>query len=230
MVKIGVMGTIGVGKSTFINALIKKLNELHVKTHLFLEPAMEDPDTHQILLNFYTNTKVWGFALEEAITKVHNRYYQEIDQMVARGEEGAVILDGPSNGDIFSRIFCKNGLISEEERDQILAMFIPFTLDIIIYLKESAPETIRRIKTRDRSMETSNLDYIYDHVRDYEIMVPVFLETRFPTAKVLLLENMPDVSTKAYDDFVNNLAHLLLLKDHAKAIDFSSLPLVEVLQ
>ena len=224
------MGTIGVGKSTFIEALISKLNEMKVKTHLYLEPAMEDPDTHQILLKFYTNTKAWGYALEEAITKVHNRYYQEIDMIVESGEEGAVILDGPSNGDIFSRIFCKNGLISDDERDRILAMFVPFELDILIYLKESADETIRRIKTRDRTMETSNLDYIYDHVRDYEIMVPVFLETRFPTAKVLLLENMPDVSTKAYDDFVNNLAHLLLLKDHAKAIDFSSLPLLKVLQ
>lgn len=228
MVKIGVMGTIGVGKSTFINALLKKLNDLKVKTYLYLEPATEDPETHQILLKFYNNTKAWGFALEQAITKVHNRYYQQIDQIVARGEKGAVILDGPSNGDIFSRIFCKNGLISKEERDQILAMFRPFELDIIIYLKESAPETIRRIKTRDRTMETSNLDYIYDHVRDYEIMIPIFLETRFPTAKVLRLENMPDVSTKAYDNFVTNLAKLIMKHNNIKDIDFSLLSLVEV--
>ena len=87
MVKIGVIGTIGVGKSTFINALNKKLNDLKVKTYLYLEPATEDAETHQILLKFYNNTKAWGFALEEAITKVHSRYYQEIDQIVASDEK-----------------------------------------------------------------------------------------------------------------------------------------------
>lgn len=228
MVKIGVMGTIGVGKSTFIEALISKLHEMKVKTHLYLEPAMEDPDTHQILLKFYTNTKAWGYALEEAITKVHNRYYQEINMIVESGEEGVVILDGPSNGDIFSRIFCKNGLISDDERDRILAMFVPFELDILIYLKESADETIRRIKTRDRTMETSNLNYIYDHVRDYEIMVPIFLKERFPTAKVLVLENMPDVKTSDYDEFIKALANVLVSTKEDAVPDFSALPLVKV--
>jgi len=81
MFKIGVIGSIGVGKSTFINYLVQEINNLGVKTYVYGEPAMEDEATHKILLKFYEDTKKYAFALESSITKVYNRYYKEIDEL-----------------------------------------------------------------------------------------------------------------------------------------------------
>lgn len=226
MLKIGVIGSIGVGKSTFINCLINKIEELEVKTHVFGEPAMEDPETHQILLKFYGDTLTYAFALETSITKVYNRYYQQIKEMEQKNVEGVVIIDGPSNGDIYSRIFYKNNIFTLEQRDEVFSKVEEFDIDIMIYLQESAEETIRRIKKRDRSMEMSNLDYIYDHVRDYQTVIPHYLKSRFPGAKVLNLQNFPDVTTKEYDEFVTILARLITQNNSVSTIDFGKLSLI----
>ncbi len=226
MLKIGVIGSIGVGKSTFINCLINKIGELEIKTHVFGEPAMEDPETHQILLKFYGDTLTYAFALETSITKVYNRYYRYIKEMEQKNVEGVVIIDGPSNGDIYSRIFYKNNIFTLEQRDEVFSKVEEFDIDIMIYLQESAEETIRRIKKRDRSMEMSNLDYIYDHVRDYQTVIPHYLKSRFPGAKVLNLQNFPDVTTKEYDEFVTILARLITQNNSVSTIDFGKLSLI----
>lgn len=226
MFKIGVIGSIGVGKSTFINYLIKEINKLGAKTYVYGEPAMEDASTHEILLKFYEDTKKYAFALEESITKVYNRYYEEIRVLSTTEKEGVVIIDGPSNGDIYSRIFYKNNIFTLEEKETILALVAPFEVDVMIYLQESAAETIRRIKKRDRGMEMANLDYIYDHVRDYQAVIPDYLKARFPHAKVLNLKDFPDVTSKDYDTFVKDLARLLTTNNEVSTIDFGTISLI----
>ncbi len=226
MVKIGVIGSIGVGKSTFIKYLVQALQELEVKTFVFGEPAMEDPDTHQILLKFYADTLKYAYDLEVSITSVYNRYYRQVSAMEERGEDGVVIVDGLSNSDIFSRIFYKNNIFTEAQKDEVLAMVADFDIDVMIYLQESAEETIRRIKKRDRGMEMSNLDYIYDHVRDYETVIPHYLAKRFPRAKVLRLKDFPDVTTPEYHQFVKDLARLITSNGQVETIDFKELALI----
>ena len=122
---------------------MQEINNLGVKTYVYGEPAMEDEATHKILLKFYEDTKKYAFALESSITKVYNRYYKEIDELCRHQKEGVVIIDGPSNGDIYSRIFFKIIFFNEEQ----LAIFekLLFEIDVMIYSKK-AEETIRRIK------------------------------------------------------------------------------------
>lgn len=226
MFKIGVIGSIGVGKSTFINYLVQEINNLGVKTYVYGEPAMEDEATHKILLKFYEDTKKYAFALESSITKVYNRYYKEIDELCRHQKERVVIIDGPSNGDIYSRIFFKNNIFTNEEQLAIFDEVVDFEIDVMIYLQESAEETIRRIKKRDRGMEMANLDYIYDHVRDYQTVIPHYLKRRFPHAKVLHLKDFPDVTSIDYDTFVKDLARLLTSNKQVTSIDFKTLSLI----
>ena len=122
--------------------------------------------------------------------------------------------------------FYKNNIFTLEQRDEVFSKVEEFDIDIMIYLQESAEETIRRIKKRDRSMEMSNLDYIYDHVRDYQTVIPHYLKSRFPGAKVLNLQNFPDVTTKEYDEFVTILARLITQNNSVSTIDFGNLSLI----
>lgn len=212
MLKIGVIGSIGVGKSTFVSRLTKKFKELGINTKVYGEPAMEDPKTHEILLNFYKDTKAWAYELEASVTARHNVIYKEIDTYIANGEKGITLVDAPSSGDIYSRIFHKNEIFNYAQLAKVMTLFEPFHLDIMIYLIETPEETIRRIMKRDRDMEMNNLNYIYDHVRDYQTFAKDFLIERFPHTKVVKINGLPDADKPEFDEQISKIAMALMLE------------------
>ncbi|WP_041083929.1 deoxynucleoside kinase [Thermotoga profunda] len=144
--KIIVEGTVGAGKTTFINCLTKRL---------MLEPLYEltDQKLVQILERFYADPIKWGFQLQ--IYFLTKRF----QQMKLGCEKIDVIMDRSIFCDhIFPRVLLKRGemteieyLIYEELHDQLVSLSSP--PELMIYLKCSTKTAIDRIKKRGRLWE-----------------------------------------------------------------------------
>lgn len=144
--KIIVEGTVGAGKTTFINCLAKKLT---------LEPLYEltDQKLIQILERFYADPTKWGFQLQ--IYFLTKRF-----QQIKLGcERINVIMDRSIFCDhIFPKVLLKRGemteleyLIYEELHNQLVSLSSP--PELMIYLRCSTKTAIDRIKKRGRSWE-----------------------------------------------------------------------------
>ncbi len=144
--KIIVEGTVGAGKTTFINSLAEKL---------MLEPLYELTDRKlvQILERFYANPKEWSFQLQ--IYFLTKRF----EQMKIGCQKMDVIMDRSIFCDhIFPRVLLKRGemteleyLIYEELHKQLVNLSSPPQL--MIYLKCSTKTAIERIRKRGRLYE-----------------------------------------------------------------------------
>lgn len=144
--KIIVEGTVGAGKTTFINILAKRLK---------LEPLYEltDQKLVHILEKFYADPTKWGFQLQ--IYFLTKRF----QQMKIGCQKIDVIMDRSIFCDhIFPRVLLKRGemteleyAIYEELHDQLVDLSSPPQL--MIYLKCSTKTAIDRIKKRGRLWE-----------------------------------------------------------------------------
>lgn len=144
--KIIVEGTVGAGKTTFINSLAERL---------MLEPLYEltDQKLVQILERFYANPKEWSFQLQ--IYFLTKRF----EQMKIGCQKMNVIMDRSIFCDhIFPRVLLRRGemteleyLIYEELHKQLVDLSSPPQL--MIYLKCSTRTAIERIRKRARLWE-----------------------------------------------------------------------------
>jgi deoxyadenosine/deoxycytidine kinase len=205
MLKIGVIGPLGVGKSSLIKRLERSLELMGKKVKVFGEPAMVEPTINKVLEKFYKDTNTWAYPLEISAAAGHEAIYTEISEMQKNKEYDAVIVDTPSSSFIYSRIFVKNGIFSDAERKIVDTIYKPFHFDNIIVLNETADETIRRIMERHRNMELDNLGYIHQHVSDYNSFVDEYINTLFPDSNITKLNALPNLDTKEYNELINSL-------------------------
>jgi deoxyadenosine/deoxycytidine kinase len=210
MYKVGIIGSLGVGKTSFIKRLQTLIKEKNKTIHIYGEPSMVDPSINKILLKFYNNQKTWAYPLELAITAAYETIYTEIKELEQNSELDVVIVDTPSSPYIYSKIFLKNQIFSLTQQKQVSQIFTDFNFDYIIVLQETAEETIRRIFRRHRDMELSNFNYIKQHVEDYKQFLKEYISVRFGNAKVIILSHLPDLDDPKYHTIIENIYQLII--------------------
>jgi len=220
MKRIGVIGTIGVGKSTFLERLSESLMTEDQNTITFGEPSIIHGNLNKILKNFYTDTKRWAYPLQAGVSAAHDATYTEIKDLEDKNSAYDVALvDAPYSSFIYCNIHAKAGRITEEERVAIDNLSRPFHFDYIILLEEDADETIDRIMKRNRTIESiDDLSYMYEHIEDFKLFRTEYLNKYFATSKFIHLEGMPDISTNEYTQIINQITHTIL-HDEGKIYD-----------
>lgn len=143
---ITVAGNIGVGKSTLVGLLSKKLG-----WEPFYEPEGENP----YLADFYQDMHSWSFHSQIFFLARRLRAHRQLlDHPTSAIQDRSVYED--------AEIFAQNLYLQHHmsERDyqtyrelyQVLTIFLP-PPDLVIYLRASVPTLVRRITSRGRDYE-----------------------------------------------------------------------------
>lgn len=149
-----VAGNIGVGKSTLVNLLCRRLG-----WDPFYEPVTENP----YLADFYQDMNTWGFHSQ--IFFLAHRL--QIQHAILK-HPGSVIQDRSiyEDAEIFAANLFYQGHLSKRDYDTYLALyqgmndFLP-PPDLVIYLQASVQTLLQRISQRSRNYEQSiSADYL----------------------------------------------------------------------
>jgi deoxyadenosine/deoxycytidine kinase len=143
-----VAGNIGVGKSTLVNLLCRRLG-----WDAFYEPVTENP----YLADFYQDMNTWGFH-SQVFFLAHRL---QIQHAVIKNP-GSVIQDRSiyEDAEIFATNLLNQGHLSQRDFDTYRALyqamndFLP-PPDLVIYLQASVRTLLQRISQRSRDYEQS---------------------------------------------------------------------------
>ncbi len=165
---IAIAGNIGVGKSTLVRLLSKKLDWMP-----FYEPVTENP----YLPDFYEDMRTWAFHSQVYFLMRRLRIHRKL-----MSQDGSVVQDRSvyEDAEIFAHNLYLQDSISERdyatyrELYQVLVEFLP-PPDLVIYLRASVATLLERISKRDRDYErTIGADYLADLNDLYENWVDTF--------------------------------------------------------
>jgi deoxyadenosine/deoxycytidine kinase len=202
-INVAIIGTIGVGKSTFIQKLndeIKSNRVIPTETIVYGEPSVSIDFFKEALKKFYKNTKNWAYPLQLGVSAA-----QEINhQSLKDSNYDVAIVDAPYSSYMYCNIHVKAGRMSEEEKNTVISISRPFPYDIVILIEETAEVTIDRIMKRNRSIELNDLLYLHEHIRDYKEFQEEYISTYFPGAEVIRLSALPDDSMQEYNDILKD--------------------------
>jgi deoxyadenosine/deoxycytidine kinase len=159
---IAVAGNIGVGKSTLVTMLSKRLG-----WKPFFEPVGENP----YLADFYKDMKAWAFQSQIFfLTRRLRIHRQLIDYPNSALQDRSVYEDA----EVFALNLYNQNLLDDRdyasyhELYQVLTEFLP-PPDLVIYLRASVNTLIDRIKQRGRDYEQKiNPDYLIQLNNLYE--------------------------------------------------------------
>ena len=214
MIRIGVIGTIGVGKSTFIERLSHAFSDKDIDNKTFGEPSIIHGNLNEILRKFYLDTKRWAYPLQLGVSAAHEAIYTEIEEIEPKADQCQVaIVDAPYSSFIYCNIHAKAGRLTEQERKAIDDVSRPFHFDFIILLEETADETIARIKKRSRNEEKlDDLSYMYEHIEDFKLFRHQYLDKYFPNSEYIHLESMPNIYSRDYENIIENIVTKAIAK------------------
>jgi deoxyadenosine/deoxycytidine kinase len=143
---VAVAGNIGVGKSTLVTLLSKRMG-----WKPFYEPVEENP----YLADFYKDMRAWAFHSQVFfLTRRLRIHRQLIDHPSSAIQDRSVYEDA----EVFAHNLYRQGLIgmrdynSYRELYQVLSEFLP-PPDLVIYLRASVATLVDRIKYRGRDYE-----------------------------------------------------------------------------
>jgi deoxyadenosine/deoxycytidine kinase len=143
---VAVAGNIGVGKSTLVTMLCRRL-----EWQPFYEPEGENP----YLADFYQDMRAWSFHSQIFfLTRRLRLHRQLLDHPTSAIQDRSVYEDA----EVFARNLYRQGLINERDygsyRDlyQVLVDFLP-PPDLVVYLRATVPTLISRIQSRGRAYE-----------------------------------------------------------------------------
>ncbi len=151
---VAIAGNIGVGKSTLVALLSKRLN-----WEPFYEPESDNP----YLADFYRDMRTWAFPSQIFFLTRRLR-----DQRLLLNHPTSVIQDRTvyEDAEIFARnLFIQGQMIDRDyqtycELYQVLCDFVP-PPDLVVYLRASLSTLSKRIANRGRDYESSiPQDYI----------------------------------------------------------------------
>ena len=151
---LAIAGNIGVGKTELTNRLSEELNWA-----AYYEPVIQNP----YLDSFYQNMSRWSFHLQ--IYFLSERFKAQVD--IGRGHQ-PFIQDRTiyEDAEIFARTLHEQGSMTDVDYQNYVALFHVLMgylrkPDVILYLRASPAELMRRIAKRGRmSEQTITIDYI----------------------------------------------------------------------
>jgi deoxyadenosine kinase len=158
---IGICGVIGAGKTTLATSLSKVL-ELPV----YYEEVIENT----YLEDFYNDMQKYSFPLQIYLL---NRRFKQHQQIIWQGKGG--VQDRTIYEDsIFAGMLRDANLMEERDHNTYMELFNNMSNfmrkpNLIIYLEVSPEESLKRIKLRNRSMESKiSLEYLINLSHAYE--------------------------------------------------------------
>jgi deoxyadenosine/deoxycytidine kinase len=151
---VAVAGNIGVGKSTLVSMLCKRL-----EWEPFFEPVAENP----YLADFYQDMRSWAFHSQIFfLTHRLRAHRQLVDHPTSVIQDRSVYEDA----EVFANNLYRQELIGERDYQtyrelyQVLTEFLP-PPDLVVYLRASVPTLVNRITHRGRDYEQRiNPDYL----------------------------------------------------------------------
>jgi len=172
---ITVAGNIGVGKSTLVDMICRRLG-----FQPFFEPVTENP----YLADFYANMNAWSFHSQIFFLTHRIRLHQQLTLT-----QGSVIQDRSiyEDAEIFARNLFLQGRMDERDYQTYHALYETMTdfllaPDLVIYLRASVPTLLARIKYRDRSYEQTmpegyleQLNTLYESWIEHFTFCPVLM-------------------------------------------------------
>ncbi len=165
---VAIAGNIGVGKSTLVSMLCRRLD-----WQPFYEPEGENP----YLADFYENMRAWSFHSQIFfLTRRLRLHRQLLDHPTSAIQDRSVYEDA----EVFARNLYRQGLFDERDygsyRDlyQVLVDFLP-PPDLVVYLRATVPTLIDRIHSRGRAYERQIAPDYLDQLNDlYENWISHF--------------------------------------------------------
>ena len=159
---VAVAGNIGVGKSTLVSMLCKRLG-----WEPFFEPVAENP----YLADFYQDMRTWAFHSQIFfLTHRLRAHRQLVEHPTSVIQDRSVYEDA----EVFAHNLYRQGLIGERDYQtyrelyQVLTEFLP-PPDLVVYLRASVSTLVSRITHRGRDYEQRiNPDYLSQLNRLYE--------------------------------------------------------------
>jgi deoxyadenosine/deoxycytidine kinase len=166
---VAVAGNIGVGKSTLVKLLCKRLD-----WQPFYEPVSENP----YLSDFYADMAAWAFHSQVFFLTRRLRLHYELSQ-----HPGSVVQDRSlyEDAEIFAENLYLQGLMQERdylsyrELYETAAQLLP-PPDLMIYVRASVPTLMNRITKRGRDYErTITPEYLQSLNDLYETWISNFV-------------------------------------------------------
>jgi deoxyadenosine/deoxycytidine kinase len=165
---VAVAGNIGVGKSTLVELLCKRMG-----WQPFYEPEVENP----YLADFYQDMRTWAFHSQIFfLTRRLRAHRQLIDHPTSVIQDRTVYEDA----EVFAHNLYRQGLIGDRdyrayrELYEVLTEFLP-PPDLVVYLRASASTLLYRIARRGREYEqTITADYLEQLNQLYEQWISHF--------------------------------------------------------
>ena len=143
---VAVAGNIGVGKSTLVSLLCKKLG-----WQPFYEPVAENP----YLADFYADMRTWAFHSQIFFLTHRLRMHRQLlDHPTSLIQDRTVYEDA----EVFADNLYRQGLIhardysTYHELYEVVTEFLP-PPDLVVYLRASVPTLYSRISSRGRDFE-----------------------------------------------------------------------------
>ena len=170
---VAVAGNIGVGKSTLVTLLSKRLG-----WQPFYEPVGENP----YLVDFYRDMRAWSFHSQIFfLTRRLHAHRQLLDHPTSAIQDRTVYEDA----EIFAHNLFQQGQMDERDYNsyrelyQVLSEFLP-PPDLVVYLRASVDTLVERIKLRGRDYERqispnylTRLNKLYEEWLSHFLLCPV---------------------------------------------------------
>ena len=150
---ISLCGMIGAGKTTLATALGERL-----KLPVYYEPVADNC----YLADFYADMRKYSFPLQVYLLDARFRQQQRIVWDAAGGVQDRTIYEDA----VFARMLTDAGLMEARDHEtytSLLASLSNFMAkpDVIVFLDVSPEESLRRIRLRERDVESGiTLDYL----------------------------------------------------------------------
>lgn len=161
---VALVGVLGCGKSTLAKALSESWH-----LPLFEEPVIDNKK----LEDFYANMKANAFSFQ--IHLLNQRFEQQ--QRLVWQKQGGVQDRSIYEDSIFARVLTEDGLMRKEDLETYVRLFQNMSNfmthpTLLVYLKTSPEECLRRVRRRDRACEAGiTLDYLTKLFEAYEVFI-----------------------------------------------------------
>jgi deoxyadenosine/deoxycytidine kinase len=207
-ISIAIIGTIGVGKSTFIERLKESFQDESFPDEILAvgEPSVSIDFLKDTLKKFYKETKQWAYPLQLGVSAAQEIHFQNL----RASDYDIAIMDAPYSSYMYCKIHEKAGRLTEKEIQIIDGVSRPFPFDYIIIIEETADITIDRIMKRNRSIELTDLLYLHEHIRDYSEFREEYIQKYFSGAEQILLKGLPDDRSDQYQDIIEDVKRQIL--------------------